>query len=180
MNSFNPFSKLSWNSFFSAAKILGCFLLSTGFFPLPAFGDEPITLLSEPMHVGDQSQADMTNSAPDGKTFEAKFQWPHRIGFGKVYLVVTVSHMTPRDYPGFDKGFWQTEVFMNGKLVGILNKELRGKEETAKVKKIIFPIDVSTLKKGENVLLIKPGAKNGDIDDLELRSVTISRDRPRS
>ena len=87
--------------------------------------------------------------------------------------------MTPRDYPGFDEGFWQTEVLINGKSVGILNKLLRGKKETGKVEQIIFPFKVEAMKTGENTVTIKPGAKDGGLDDMELHSVEITSSKPR-
>lgn len=157
----------------------GLLLFGIFFLPGGVISAEPVTLLSKPFHLGDQEQNDMTNAKPDGKVFEVKFDWPDRIGFGNVFLVVEVSHMTPRDYPGFDEGFWQTEVLINGKSVGILNKLLRGKNETAKVERIIFPFEVTALKTGENTIAIKPGAKNGGLDDMELHSVEISPSKPR-
>lgn len=158
---------------------LPAFLLGSVFSTLAANAADPVKLLSEQMHLGDQEQADMKNPKPDAKTFEAKFDWPDRIGFGEAFLVVEVSHMTPRDYPGVEDGFWQTEVLINGRSVGILNELLRGNKETAKVERIILPFEVTALKTGENTLTIKPGAKNGDLDDMELHSVEISANRPR-
>ncbi|MCB1231256.1 MAG: hypothetical protein KDN19_13360 [Verrucomicrobiae bacterium] len=158
--------------------IVGLFLVGYLSLSTATLGGEPVKILTKPMHLGDQVQNDMTHSKPDAKVFEAKFDWPGRIGFGEAYLIVDVSHMTPRDYPGFKDGFWQTEILINGESVGILNELLRGKNETAKLERIVLPFEFTAMKTGENILTIKPGAKNGDIDDLELQNVEISETKP--
>ncbi len=139
----------------------------------------PLVLVEKPLHIGDQSQKDMTHSQPDSAFYEAKFQWDGRGKIGDIYLVIQVSHLVPKDYPDFDKGYWKSELLLNDKPVVILNTKLRGKEETAKLETIVLPIKLDALKQGSNTLKIKPGAKDGDLDDFELHRVSIESSKPR-
>ena len=52
------------------------FLIGVFSLPIGANSAEPIKLLSKEFHLGDQAQNDMKNPKPDGKVFEAKFDWP--------------------------------------------------------------------------------------------------------
>jgi hypothetical protein len=139
----------------------------------------PLVLVEKPLHIGDGSQKDMVRAQPDAAVLEQKFTLTNPGRIGEVYLVVKVSHLVPRDFTGFDKGFWQTEVLVNDQSLGVLNKLLRGKEETAKVETLVMPFKMALLKEGENTLRIKPGAKDGDLDDFELHGVSLEVTRPR-
>ena len=139
----------------------------------------PLVLLDKPLHIGDQAQKDMTRSQPDAAFFEASFEWAGRGRVGEVYLVIQVSHLVPKDYPGFDKGYWKTDLILNDKPVVVLNTKLRGQEETAKQETIVLPVKLDLLKQGANVLKIKPGAKDGDLDDFELHRITLEASKPR-
>ncbi|MGV3662359.1 MAG: hypothetical protein ACO1TE_19405 [Prosthecobacter sp.] len=139
----------------------------------------PLVLSEKPLHIGDQAQKDMRNPQPDATLYEAKFDWQGKGRVGEIYLVIQVSHLVPKDYADFDKGFWKTELFLNDKPIVILNTKLRGKEETAKLETIILPLKLDLLKEGTNTLRIRPGAKDGDLDDFELHRITIEGSRPR-
>jgi hypothetical protein len=139
----------------------------------------PLEILAKPTHIGDQEQKEMKNAKPDAPALESKFAWAGRSPFGEVFLVIKVSHLVPKDYAEFQRGFWQTSISLNGQDLGILNKLLRGKEETPKVETLVIPIKGTLLREGENVLLIRPGAKDADLDDFELHSVSLVNQRPR-
>jgi hypothetical protein len=86
--------------------------------------------------------------------------------------------MTPKDYPGFNKGFWHTKVILNNQEAAILNKDLHGKHESPKVETVVVSIKGSLIKTGKNTLKIQPGAKDSDLDDLELESVILDSRKP--
>jgi hypothetical protein len=143
-----------------------------------AQGTLPLTILSKPLHIGDSTQKDMGSPNPNAATYQTNFRWSGS-GVGELFLIVNVSHMVPKERPEFQKGFYQTSVLVNGQEIGILNKLLRSKVEGPKAETLVMPFKASLLIQGENMLVIKPGGKDGDLDDVELNSVSIDSKRPR-
>jgi hypothetical protein len=143
-----------------------------------AQGTLPLTILSKPTHVGDTVQKDMVNAKPDATTYQTSFRWSGS-GVGELFLIINVSHLVPKERPEFQKGFYQTSVLLNGNDIGILNKLLRGKVEAANSETVAMSFKASLLIQGENTLVIKPGGKDGDLDDMELHTISIDSKRPR-
>lgn len=138
----------------------------------------PLQLLAKPMHLGDQTQKTMKHPEPDAPAFETSFTWNARPPLDDLFLIVRVSHMIPKDYPEFIKGFWHAKLILNDQEAAILNKYLHGKQESPKVETVVVPIKGSLIKTGENTLKIQPGAKDSDLDDLELESVILDSRKP--
>lgn len=136
-------------------------------------------LLAKPFHVGDSKLREMDHRNPEGERFTGKFQLPPAIPASVatiVYANIEVAGVLPMSVHELTQVREQhslgTCLEINGKHAAIIN-EFSKVRANSRYQKVSIRIPGSLLRRGENVLQIIPGRRS-QIDDIELRSVTVS------
>ena len=140
----------------------------------------PVTLLSKPLHIGDDVNKEMHNPRPDAQRFTARFSLPPTVKpalVGFIYVTIEVGGLVPhnsRQYVALIKaGAFRTKLLINGTEVAVLNKLVSGKDSIAKIHKLQVRVPGGILRADANDLEIVPGAATKNLDDFELHRVVV-------
>lgn len=140
-----------------------------------------VTLLEKPFHVGDQRMQAFAVPEPNGDKYKGEFTLPPTVknGMTDTFLVVIdVSDLTSRkdktSVKLLRRGEFLTKLLLNGVEIEILNKLVRGKEGARNIERLTIPIRGDTLKKGQNIIEIIPGADSRNLEDFEIHRLVIS------
>jgi hypothetical protein len=142
--------------------------------PAPAW---PALLLSKPMHIGDDTNKEMSNPKPDAPKFTGKFELPANVKPGPaaiVYVTIDVGGMVPASSRKVPDSLKTTKLKVNGTEVAILNKLVKGEDSPKNTSKLPIRIPGNVLRIGSNDLEIIPGATTSTIDDFELHRVVVA------
>jgi hypothetical protein len=135
-------------------------------------------------HLGNEVHSEFRIPVPEGNRLEsiASFE---RTPAGNVYLSAEVDQMeasgseTPPGSPSLAElraGFLQTEVFVNGTLVGNLNSRLRYRSSPHGPQRIRLSVPNGLLKTGPNTIRIqqRPARDDAsDYDDCEIGRIAL-------
>ena len=139
----------------------------------------PLVLLSEPLHLGDQTMKVFAHPKPDAIEVTREFVLDAKPIPLRLHIEIWVVGLLPKGDARVKKGWYQTKLSINGAEVKVLNKLIRGKKESPKVRKILVVASNRLVQEGKNTLHIKAGAQGGNYNDLELTRIAIHRTKPR-
>jgi hypothetical protein len=136
----------------------------------------PAVLLAQPMHIGDDTNKEMTNLKPDAPKFSATFELPANVKPGvasMIYVTIEVGGMVPINNKKTADALKTSKLKVNGSEIAILNKLIRGEDSPKKIAKLSIRVPGTVLRPGSNELEIIPGATTKTIDDFELHRVVV-------
>lgn len=150
----------------------------------PLFVGRDLPLDARRVHLGDSIRADFRRPLPEGIEWHCEFALATR-PVGAVWLSVTVADLEPSgpDTPpgsAFLKelraGRLLTEVIVNDRPVGDLNRHLRFRASPDQPERLRCPLPLDTLRAGANSVRLRqrPLQENGsDYDDCELSDLRL-------
>jgi len=136
----------------------------------------PLVLLNEPFHVGDNVMKTFRNPDPQGIEIYREFDLDQS-PLSDVFVIIWISELVPKQHPNFIKGYYRTQLVINGEGILTLNNRIRGKADSPNIEKLVIQLDRKKLRKGQNSLEIKGGAHGGNYDDFEVHRIILSKDR---
>lgn len=137
--------------------------------PGGAFETPPVIIVSEPLHIGDNTVESFQRKEPDGLEATRDFDLPHRLEHP--CLVMRLHHVVPGDRKEFLQGAYHDILELNGKKLVTLNTLVP--REKGGVFTVFVPVPPKLLKEGTNHLTVRAGKSGTNHDDFEWGPVQI-------
>lgn len=136
----------------------------------------PMTLLSEPFHIGDQKQQGMRHPKAMGKQLMKRFILDR--GTPSLYIGVWLTSTVGPGHKAFKKGHYQIKLLLNGKEIEVLNKRIPRKRNPGEAHKVIVRLGPRDVQRGVNDLIIKGGTKGKNVSECEIHKIVLGPTRP--
>jgi len=134
-----------------------------------------IDLVDRIIHIGDDVASDFNVRNPYGKQYTIKFTIDEPVA--KALLIMSVSHVVPKNYHGYKDGKYQDVVEVNGYNVGVINEHVEGTTDSLQPVVVSMPIDIKLLRRGENYIRVSAGSAPNlfgrNYDDFEIRAMVL-------
>lgn len=145
----------------------------------PLFSGERRLLATGPVHLGDEAHADFSVPLPSGTRFESTVIFD-RLPVGKCFCTFEVEDLepsgpnTPENSPhlaALQAGHLQTQLLINGRLVGDLNRHISQRAKPGNPLRLRIPLPDGLMQTGKNVFRLQQQPAQDDprsFDDCQI------------